>query len=288
MPRPKHFHRDRLPADYLQPLVTALANPATLAGIRRDELQPVAFQLALYYGMRREADTAAALGGVYERMVEEVTAEERGTFVDELAAAVRGEASTVLALLPVLQRERDAGVARAAALAFAGLMPASSGDALAGPRALRALLVHADLDGVRAGLVGALLALGDRRVRPLLDGTWRVLAPDAAAALLALPRTWASELELGWLLDWLEDAEPATFAAVAGSLARLARAGGGRVLDLEQALPGPVAAGAAVTVLHDRGVAEVGERLAARLRDLERRAGPGALREVFAAWGVPQ
>src|SRR5499427_8969062 len=135
MPRPKHFHRDRLPADYLQPLVTALANPATLAGIRREELQPVAFQLALYYGMRREADTAAALGGVYERMVEEVTAEERGTFVDELAAAVRGEASTVLALLPVLQRERDAGVARAAALAFAGLMPASGDDAMAGPRA---------------------------------------------------------------------------------------------------------------------------------------------------------
>jgi hypothetical protein len=274
-----------LPADYLQPLVTALADPATLAAVRAQELEAVAFQLALYFGVRRDPDTASALGGVYDRLVDERASEDRQAFVSEVAGAVRGGATSVLALLPVLQRERDAAVARTAALAFATLMPAEGGDGLAGPRALRALLDHAEPDGVRAGLVGALLALGDRRVRPLLEGTWRALPPAAAAALLVLPRTWASLLEIEWLLAWMEDAEPATFAALAGSLARLASEGGGRVLDLERELPTP-ASGEALVVLSEWDSSELGERLAPRLRDLARRSEAAALADVLAAWGV--
>ena len=278
--------RRALSADYLQPLVVALGDPQTLAGVRPAELEAVAFQLALYFGVRRDPETASALGGVYDRLVAERSQGERLAFVEQVIAAVRGGASTVLALLPVLQREHDAGVARAAALAFATLLPAEAGDPLSGPRALRALLDHAEPDGVRAGLVGALLALGDRRARPLLDGAWRSLTPAAAAALLALPRTWASRLEAEWLLDWMEDAEPATFAAIAGSLARLASEGGGRVMELEHELPAG-ADGDQVTILGEWSVSELGETLAPRWRDLARRAGqPDAMREVFAAWGV--
>ena len=292
MKRPRSDRRT-LPADYLQPLVRALADPSTLAAVRREELEAVAFQLALYFGVRRDPETASALGGVYDRLVEERAVEDRSAFVDELAAAVRGGATTVLALLPVLQRERDAGVARAAASAFATLMPAEGGDPLSGPRALRALLDHAEPEGVRAGLVGALLALGDRRLEPLLDGAWRSLPAAAASALLALPRTWASLLEAEWLLHWMEDAEPSTFAALAGSLARLAVDGGGRVLELERELPsprGPAAGGRgeAVTILREWSTRELGERLAPRWHDLARRAGaPGAMAAVFEAWGVP-
>ena len=291
MKRPRS-DRSTLPADYLQPLVRALADPSTLAAVRREELEAVAFQLALYFGVRRDPETASALGGVYDRLVEERAVQDRSAFVDELAGAVRGGATTVLALLPVLQRERDAGVARAAASAFATLMPAEGGDPLAGPRALRALLDHAEPEGVRAGLVGALLALGDRRLEPLLDGAWRSLPAAAASALLALPRTWASLLEAEWLLHWMEDAEPSTFAALAGSLANLAADGGGRVLELERELPspqGPAAGGRgeAVTILREWSTRELGERLAPRWHDLARRAGaPGAMAAVFEAWGV--
>jgi len=285
MKRPRSARR-ALPADYLQPLVTALSDPGTLAAVRREELEAVAFQLALYFGVRRDPETAGALRGVYERMVEELPLEARSAYVEQVVGAVRGGATSVLALLPVLQRERDAGIARAAASAFAALMPAEGGDALAGPRALRALLDHAEPDGMRAGLVGALLALGDRRVRPLLDGAWRALPADAAAALLALPRTWASLLETEWLMDWMEDAEPATFAAIRGSLARLAADGEGRVLELERELPAP-ADGESLTILREWTVREAGEQLSPRWRDLERRAGgSGAMAEVFAAWGV--
>jgi len=285
MKRPRSARR-ALPADYLQPLVTALADPATLAGVRATELEAVAFQLALYFGVRRDPETAGALGGIYERLVAERPSEDRLALVEQVVGAVRSGATSVLALLPVLQREQDAGVARAAALAFATLLPAEGGDTLSGPRALRALLDHAEPDGVRAGLVGALLALGDRRARPLLDGAWRALTPAAAAALLALPRTWASRLEAEWLLDWMEDAQPATFAAIAGSLARLESAGNGRVMELERELPAS-ADGDAVTILGEWTVRELGETLAPRWRDLARRANaPDAMRDVFAAWGV--
>ena len=114
-----------LPADYLEPLVRALADPNVLAGIRVAELQPVAFQLALYFGLRRDADTAAALGSVYERLVHEVPLAERAQLVEDLAAAVTGGASSVLALLPVLQREPDAGLVRDAAHVFATRMSAT-------------------------------------------------------------------------------------------------------------------------------------------------------------------
>jgi hypothetical protein len=279
--------RRSLPADYLQPLVTALGDPATLAGVRNEELEAVAFQLALYFGVRRDPETASALGGIYERMQDERTPDERLAFVGEVTAAVSGGATSVLALLPVLQRERDAGVARAAAEVFASELPADGGDPLAGPRALRALLDHAEPDGVRAGLVGALLELGDHRLAPVLDGAWRLLTPAAAEALLALPRHWASRLEVDWLLAWMEDAEPVTFGRIAASLARLAVEGGGEVREMERELPRP-ADGHVITIRRTWSTRELGQALAPRWRDLARRAGAeGAFASVFEAWGVP-
>jgi hypothetical protein len=276
------------PDDYLEPLVRALGDPAVLAGIRVAELEPVAFQLALYFGVRRDADTAAALGGVYERLVRDVTLEARTQWLEDLAAAVAGGATSVLALLPVLQRETSAALVRSAALTFATRMSGTPEDPLAGPRALRSLLDHAEHDASRAGLVGALLALGDARVRPLLAGAWHTLTPGAASALLALPRAHASRLEAEWLLDWLEDADPATFEAVAASLARLPAAGRGRVLELARELPsGPD--GDALTVQRAWDPAELGEVLAERFRSLARRSeAPAAFDAVLAAWGVPR
>src|SRR5258708_33344460 len=92
--------RQTLSADYLEPLVRALGDPAVLAGIRVAELQPVAFQLALYFGVRRDADTAAALGGVYERLLRDVTLEARTQWLEDLAAAAGGGAPSVCPPLP--------------------------------------------------------------------------------------------------------------------------------------------------------------------------------------------
>jgi hypothetical protein len=196
----------------------------------------VAFQLALYFGVRRDPETASALGGVYDRLVAERSQGERRAFVEQVIAAVRGGASTVLALLPVLQREHDAGVARAAALAFATLLPAEAGDPLSGPRALRALLDHAEPDGVRAGLVGALLASGDRgapaaRWRLALAHAGRGRGAARAAADVGEPARGrvAARLDGGRRAgDVRRDRRLAGAAGVGG---------GGRVLELEHELP---------------------------------------------------
>jgi hypothetical protein len=283
---PRRASRRQKSADYLQPLVAALADPGVLAGIRVAELQPVAYQLALYFGLRREPATASALAGVYERLRRDGTVDDRRTLVRELAQAVRREATSVLALLPVLQHEREPALVRDAAFTFAARMPEASGEELSGPRAVRALLDHTESTAVRAGLIGALLAFGDRRIAPVLDGTWRALDAEGRDALLALPRERATLLEVEWLLGWLEDADPVSFAAVAASLAALPAQGGGRVQDLRHELPVRGEADT-VTVLCDWSVEEAGERFAARIHDLARRAAePGALDGVRRAWGV--
>lgn len=288
MPRPRP-DKTALPSDYLEPLVNALADPAVLAAIRVEELEPVTFQLALYFGVQRDPETAAVLGEVYERLVAEIAAEDRDVLVQDLATAITGGASSVLALLPALQRERDAGVARTAAMAFATCMEAGPDqggqDGLAGPRSVRALVDHADSDVLRAGLVGGLLALGDTRVKPHLSGLWCALSAEARDALLALPRAHASRLEVDWLLDWLEDAEPAAFSAVAASLARLPADGGGRVLELEREFPA-AAGSAGFVITREWPVAALGSSLTERFVSLSRRAEPGAFAEVLKAWGL--
>lgn len=284
----KPSRRDRrekraLKADYLEPLVTALGDPAVLAGMRAEELQPVTFQLALYFGHRRDPATSAVLGEVYERLLAEIDRTSRAELLDDLVAAITGGSTTVLALLPVLQRESDAGLVRTAALVFATRMAPTGGDLLTGPRMLRTLLEHAEPDGVRAGLVGALLALGDARMAPFLDGAWRFLSPEAADALLTLPRGMASRLEVEWLLAWLEDAEPARFAAVATSLARLPREGGGVICEVERGIPaGPE--GDVLALLREWTPQALAQELAPRFDSIARRAEGDAFAPVRAAF----
>lgn len=285
----KPTKRDRrekrvLSADYLEPLVAALGDAGTLARVRVEELLPVAFQLALYFGTRRDPATSVVLGDLYERLLTDVTGEERAGLVEDLTRAIAAGSTTVLALLPVLQHERDAAIVRSAAMVFAMRMTPSEGDVLTGPRMIRTLIDHAEPDGVRAGLAGALLALGDARVKPLLEGLWSALPAAAVEALLALPRSLATRLEVEWLLDGLEDAEPARFARIAASLARLPLEGEGRVLEVEREWPvGP--SGEALTVVREWSAEALGRELSDRLEGLERRAEAGAMAPVSVAFG---
>jgi hypothetical protein len=94
----------------------------------------------------------------------------------------------------------------------------------------------------------------------------------------------ATRLEVEWLLQGLEDAEPERFARIAGSLARLPQEGDGVILDLERELPAGKA-GEALTVLREWSAASMGEALAEQFAGLERRAEPGAMAAVSAAFG---
>lgn len=283
MTKRRRDQRRSLPPDYLEPLVGALQDPAVVATIHPEELEAVAFQLALYFGLRREPETAAALGLVMERLVAESAPEERLALVEEIAATVRRDATSVLALLPVLQREREASVARAIGLAIATLTAPDGADPMTGPRTLRALLDHTEDPQVRAGLVGTLLALGDARVSPLLAGVWALLEPEARIALAALPRALASEAELDWWMTVAAEGDDA--ALIAGTLARLPVEGGGQVLALEREFPAGEG-GEALSVLSDHEVSWHAQRLADALRALAARAGGESGAALLSAWGL--
>ncbi len=275
-------------ADYVRPLVERGATPGAWDALDVDELLLVAFQLALYVGTTGDAEAGSSLGTAYDRLQGVSSSDEGMELLERLVEAVRAESTSVLALLPFVQRERDALVVQAAATSFASLLPRSDDDPMTGPRTVRALIDHAEEESVRVGLLAGLLALGDRRVLPLLRGAWRALGPEGRESLArtSLPFATASVAEF-WL-DWLEDADPADVPFVADALARLPAQSGGRVLDLVRRFPeqGPDDE-PEIEVVGEWTVSEFAERLAPRLADLERRGlTPAALTVVRTAWRV--
>ncbi len=276
-------------ADYVRPLVERGAQPGAWDALDTDELLLVVFQLALYYGATREPEAGTSLATAYERLAVAAPAGERMELLERLAEAVRAGSTSVVALLPFVQREPDSTVVQAAATSFASLLPLTGDDPMTGPRTVRALIEHAEDEPVRVGLIAGLLALGDRRVLPLLRGAWRALTPEGRESLTrtGLPFATASVAEF-WL-DWLEDADPAESHLVADALARLPGQSGGRVLDLERRFPENAPGDAPeIAVIGEWTTRAYAERMAPRLADLERRGlAPAALAEVRSAWGVP-
>ena len=278
--------RDSKPsADYLRQLAERGRDPQAWAGLDADELMLITFQQALYLGSG-ESEAGTGLAGLYAEVVARVTAPQRLDLLERVAEAVASSSTTVLALMPFLQHEPDAGIVQTAALTFAAHMPLSGGDPMTGPRTVAALVPHADDDQVRVGLIAGLLALGDRRVLPELRGLWRHLEPAGREALTrqSLPFACASTVE--FLLDWLEDADEEGFAVAAAMLAKLPADSGGRVLDLRRRFPAHVdSEEPEIEVVGEWSTPEFGARIAPRLRDLERRENePRVLPAVRAAW----
>ncbi len=273
--------------DYLRQLAEMGRDPGAWTRLDTDELLLMAFQQALYLGSG-ESEAGTGLSGLYAEVVGRVTPEQRHDLLDRVQEAVESGSTSVLALMPFLQHEPDAAIVQSAALAFAAHMPLAEGDPMTGPRTIAALVPHADDDEVRVGLLAGLLALGDRRVLPVLRGLWRHLEPAGRESLTrqSLPFACASTVE--FLLDWLEDADDEGFGVAAAMLARLPADGGGRVLDLQRRFPAHVDTGEPeIEVVGEWSAAEYGARIAPRLADLERRENePRVLPAVRAAWGV--
>lgn len=287
MRRPRPSRTPQTSGDYLRQLAEFGRDPEAWKRLEPDELLLVAFQQALYLGSG-ESEAGTGLAGLYAECVARVTAADRMDLLDRVTEAVESASTSVLALMPFLQHEPEAAIVQSAALAFAAHMPLADADPMTGPRTIAALVPHADDDSVRVGLIAGLLALGDRRVLPVLRGLWRHLAPEARERLTrqSLPFACASTVE--FLLDWLEDADEEGFGVAAAMLARLPAEGGGRVLDLKRRFPAHIDSDEAeIEVVGEWTAADFGARIDARLADLERRENePRVLPAVRAAWSA--
>lgn len=287
MSKPRRRAEPAPSGDYLRQLAEFGRDPEAWKRLEEDELLLLAFQQALYLGSG-ESEAGSGLAGLYAEMVARVTRDDRMELLDRVSEAVEAGSTTVLALMPFLQHEPDASIVQSAALAFAAHMPLTAGDPMTGPRTIAALVPHADDDAVRVGLISGLLALGDRRVLPVLRGLWRHLGPEAREALTrqSLPFACASTVE--FLLDWLEDADEEGFGIAAAMLARIPADGNGRVLDLKRRFPANLDGDEiGIEVVGEWTAADFGARIAPRLADLERRENePRVLPAVRAAWSV--
>lgn len=287
MRRPKPSRAKQPSGDYLRQLADLGRDPEAWSRLDPHELLLLAFQQALYLGSG-ESEAGTGLAGLYAELVARASVADRMELLDRVSEAVESSSTSVLALMPFLQHEPEAAIVQSAALAFAAHMPLADADPMTGPRTIAALVPHADDDAVRVGLIAGLLALGDRRVLPVLRGLWRHLAPAARETLTrqSLPFACASTVE--FLLDWLEDADEEGFGVAAAMLARLPADGGGRVLDLKRRFPAHVDGDESeIEVVGEWTAADYGARIASRLADLERRENePRVLPAVRAAWSV--
>ena len=277
-------------ADYLQHLVEIGRDPARWEALDPDALLLIAFQQALYYGANHDADAGASLGALYGYLVGRVTVAERLELLERVGEAVQGGATSVLAMLPFLQRESEPHVAQMAAVSFASLMPLTDDDPMTGPRTLRTLFNHSEDEAVRIGLLAGLLALGDRRVAPLLPSAWASLSPEGQVALTQAPQPFVSALWVDFLVDALvaaPGASPAA-AALAARLQRLPNEGESRVLDLERKFPENAPdERPEIALLGEWSVEDYGTRIADRVRHAA--AVPERVWEVgelFRVWGI--
>jgi len=276
---------------WLRELVELGRDPARWAALDEDALLLIAFQQCLYYAHTQDAEAGAALADLYAELVRRVGETERIELLDRVVEAVEQGGTSVIALLPFLQHEPAPAAVAVAAVSLASLMPLAGGDELTGPRTLLRMAEHADDEGTRVGIASGLLQLGDRRTLPQARATWQLLSGEGRRRLVATRSAsrplFASTIEF-WL-DALEDADPATFAAVADLFARLpAEAEPKRVLDVERKFPANAPDGRdEITIVHDWSLADYAQELAPRLHDLARRENePRRLHELIAGWGL--
>ena len=279
---------------WLHELAAIARDPSRWDALDEDSLLLIAFQQCLYFAHTRDPEAAGALAEFYPHLARRVGTDERLGLLDRVTSAVEEGNTSVLALLPFLQHEPDADTVAMAGLAFATLAPLESGDETSGPRALVRMAELAEDDGTRAGLLGAVLQLGDRRTLPLALAGWAALPAPARVRLAALraPSSLAfasvAEFWLAALEDEGGDAE--VTAAAASALAAIpASAEPPRVLDVRRKFPANAPDDRdEIEILADETVAAHAGRIEPRLAALAARADRAALvGAIRRAWGLP-
>ncbi len=277
---------------WLHELAEIVADPERWPALDEDSLLLLVYQQCLFFAHTRDAGAASALAGLYPYVISRVALPQRLELLDRLTEALEGGETPVLALLPFLQHEPEPAAVALAAAAFATLAPLENDDAMSGPDAVVRLAEHAEDDGTRAGLLAGVLALGDRRVLPLLRASWQALEPAVRVRLAGLRPTspLAFEAVVEFWLEALEAADAETFAPISWALAAVASgAAPPRIFDVRRRFPvnGPDDR-EEIEILRDRPLPEYAKLLEPRLRALAQRVdAPEAMRALCAAWGLP-
>lgn len=220
------------PLDQLDAL---LATPAAWPELEPSVLRHLLFYKCLSYGVDPDDDDVPSVTSLARIGVARLEPAVRRQVVLEVARSIERlhrehdideGAGYTNGLLPFLIEDPDPSVVAAAACEMAILLPLEDDDPMSGPKYVQSLLGELERDDSRAGIVGGLLSLGDRRVDPLVARAWHGLGDEGRQSLALLIQA-VHGLHVGtvkFLVDWLEGeaANPHTpsFGMVAATMAR--------------------------------------------------------------------
>lgn len=259
----------------------------------RPEDDPIRFRLfceCLRFGSSLDRSKLDELEELYGRYAGKEGAEDRTRLLIQVSSAVEEGIGSVTALLPFLMFDPEPAVVRTGTLETALLMPLQGGDPMTGPRHLLETAKEAPDDRTKAGILGGLLLLGDRRVTELMEEAWRWLPPNARPDLLKAWSGYAFAPMIEFLVAWLREAEEPDASAVIATLAGIPELSvHPKVLDIERIFP-ITAAGEddrGFRVLREWTFEEYRTDLSIHLVDLTLPADHHpALPDLLEAWGI--
>lgn len=237
------------------------------------------------------------LARLYQTFARRIAVDRRRQVLLDVSLLLESDGAQIRALAPFIFNDPDQFVISSAALNLATISPLYEGDPLTGPkRCLQIVAEHSDgTDVTTVGVLTGLLALGDRRIVPLLDGIWSSLSRDSQLALTTAPCDWVCASMVEFWLRWLEDVEENGFGFPAQAVMRAAvQSEGNEVLDVRRRFPAPfnlseveIQREAPVRYMHTWSTHEFGRIIEPRLRRLY-------LREIYSpvfpavmeAWGL--
>ncbi len=247
-------------------------------------------EACLGFGWETRGGAEEIFAGRYEEFVRTAGLDRRVRTVIRVAEAAEAGEGSALSLLPFILADPARQVIHTAALEATLLVPMADGDPLTGPRTLLAFADTFSAGHARAGILGGLLLLGDRRILPLIrEERWR-LAPAGRSMLMEAWSGYALAAQIDFLVDWLEDAPEYDFGGIVAALAAIPeRASHSAVIDVERRFPRRCGDddGPPLIITARWSIEEYAAILAPRLLDLHRReTPPRTLQLALDAWGI--
>lgn len=269
----------------------AATGPEGWARLSDTTLELLAYSRILHYGYTNEAEQIPDVAGLYDMVIARLPWRDRARLLHQVSFVLDSHEGQLAALVPFLHQDPDVPIVSTAALNLACLSPLADGDALTGPKRVRALAMAAEDERRRVGLLLGLLAVGDSRVLPVLGRPWEELGPEGLGLLTGWRVVAVNTVLVEFFLGWLDAVEPDGFALPAAALARMpGSAQVPKVFDTQRTLPATLHQDRnPVTVRREWSVARFARiTLGPRLRAIAAREGDGegVIPGVMGAWGI--
>lgn len=271
--------------------------PDVWSSLPAEQLRLVNYVRVLSYAFTNDINEIPRLEDLYQLVVQRLSVSDRKQLVQDVAVVLDSRLGQLNAFMPFLFYDPDLFVVSTATVCYATLYPLEDDDPMTGPKAcLEFVETYANNnEQMAAGILAGMLALGDWRTLPLLDGGWNRLSRVGQRQLREAwsPSFYASVVEF-WL-RWLEDVEEEEFGGPASALARLPRElPNERVIDVERRFPAPynmppedAAAAPPIRLVQEWTIEEYARIIEPRLRALyARETHEKVMPYVLEAWGL--